>query len=142
LEMEHEEPLMISSRPANLSHTLPFELLGVVFLHISEDPLDLRYAILVCRSWHNAIVHHANLWTNIILGYTFLTRFRGAHLPHGQAFVRLCLSRSSPLPLHISVHDPDCVSLHSGAFNAMQTEGFPMSASLWSRTSSTALLES
>ena len=106
--MEHEGPLEISSRASNLNDLLPFELLGAIFLHISEDPLDLRYALLVCRSWHNAIVRHANLWANIILGYTFLTRFRGARLPHGETFVRLCLSRSSPLPLCISVHNHVC----------------------------------
>jgi len=110
--MEHEGCLEVSSRPFGLDNALPFELLGEIFSHISEDSLDLRYAILVCRSWHNAIVHHANLWTNIILGYTFVTRFRGARLHHGDAFVRLCISRSSPLPLRISVHDPDCRSLY------------------------------
>jgi hypothetical protein len=115
LEMEHEERLEVSSRPSSLIHALPFELLGEIFLHISEDPLDLRYAIFVCRSWYNAVVHHANLWTNIILGYTFLTRFRGARLRHGDAFVRSCISRSSPLPLHISVHSPGCQSLYEKA---------------------------
>jgi hypothetical protein len=112
LEMEHEERPDVSPRPSSLNYALPFELLGEIFSHISEDPLDLRYAILVCRSWHNAVVHHANLWTNIILGYTFLTRFRGARLHHGDAFVRLCISRSSPLPLHISVNGPNCQSLY------------------------------
>ena len=102
--MEQEERLEVSSRPSSLNSALPFELLGEIFSHISEDPLDLRYAILVCRSWHNAVVHHANLWTSIILGDTFLTRFRGARLHHGDAFVRLCISRSSPLPLHINVY--------------------------------------
>ena len=110
--MEHEEPLEISSRLSNINHALPFELLGEIFSCISEDPLDLRYAIFVCRLWHNAIVHHANLLTSIILGHTFLARFRGAHLPHGNAFVRVCLTRSSPLPLHISIHDSDCGSLY------------------------------
>jgi hypothetical protein len=110
--MEHEERLEVSSRPSSLNYALPFELLGEIFSHISEDPLNLRYAILVCRSWNNAAVHHANLWTNIILGYTFLTRFRGARLRHGDAFVRLCISRSLPLPLHISVHGPRCQSLY------------------------------
>jgi len=106
--MEHEERLEVSSRPSTLNYALPFELLGEIFSHISGDPLDLRYVIFVCRSWHNAAVHHANLWTNILLGYTFQTRFQAARLPHGVAFVRLCKSRSSPLPLHISVHDPHC----------------------------------
>jgi hypothetical protein len=108
--MKHEEDVW--SRPSSLNYALPFELLGEIFSHISDDPLDLRYAILVCRSWHNAAVHRANLWTNIILGYTFLTRFRGARLHHGDAFVRLCISRSSPLPLRISVHGPGCESLY------------------------------
>jgi len=107
------EPLEISSRPSNINHMLPFELLGIVFSHISEDPLNLRYAILVCRSWHNAIVHRPNLWTNIILGYAFLTRFRGGRFNHGNAFVHLCLARSSPLPLRISIHVPNCWSLYS-----------------------------
>jgi hypothetical protein len=103
LEMEHEERLEVTSQPSSLNYALPFELLGEIFSHISEDPLNLRYAILVCRSWHNAIVHHANLWTNIILRYNFLVRFRDDRLRDGDAFVRLCISRSSPLPLHISV---------------------------------------
>jgi len=104
--MEHEECLEGLSRPSGLNYALPFELLGEIFSHISEDSLDLRYAIFVCRSWHNVVVHHANLWTNIILGDTFQTRFRGARLHHGNAFVRLCISRSSPLPLHIRVQGP------------------------------------
>lgn len=107
--MEREDPRETSS---NLNYILPFELLGIVFSHISEDPLDLRHAIFVCRCWHNVIVHHANLWNSIILGYTFLTRFRGARSHHGVAFVRACLSRSSPLPLRISVHDHRCGSLY------------------------------
>lgn len=102
-----------SSQLSYTNHALPFELLGAVFSYISEDPLDLRYAIFVCRFWHNAIVRHANLWTNIILRHTFLTRFRGARLPHGDAFVRSCVSRSWPLPLHISIHGPDCYSLYA-----------------------------
>ena len=110
--MEHEVPLEISSRLSNINHALPFELLGEIFSCISEDPLDLRYATFVCRLWHNMIVHHANLWTNIILGHAFLARFRGARLPHGDAFIRLCLTRSSPLPLHISIHDSNCGSLY------------------------------
>jgi hypothetical protein len=115
LEMEHEEHLEVSSRPSSLNYALPFELLGEIFSHVSEDPLDLQYAILVCRSWHNAAVHHANLWTNIILGDKFLTRFRGARLRDGEAFVRLCVSRSSPFPLHISVHGPGCKSLYGSS---------------------------
>jgi hypothetical protein len=103
LKMEHEERLEVTSQPSSLNYALPFELLGEIFSHISEDPLNLRYAILVCRSWHNAVVHHANLWTNIILGYNFLAHFQGARLRDGDAFVRLCISRSSPLPLHISI---------------------------------------
>ena len=124
--MEQEERLEVSSRPSSLNYALPFELLGEIFSHISEDPLDLRYAILVCRSWHNAAVHHANLWTSIILGYTFLTRFRGARLHHGDAFVRLCISRSSPLPLRISVHDPDCLSLYRNAGPVLFDECFSL----------------
>jgi len=120
--MEHEERLEVSSRPSSLNYALPFELLGEIFSHISGDPLDLRYAIFVCRSWHNAVVHHANLWTNIILGYTFLTRFRGTRLRHGDAFVRLCKSRSSPLPLHISVHDHHCQSLYNNAGGVLYNE--------------------
>jgi len=123
--MEHEDPRETSSRPSNLSHMLPFELLGIVFSHISEDPLDLRYAIFVCRYWHDVIVHDANLWTSIILGYTFLTRFRGARLHHGDAFVRSCLSRSSPLPLHISIHDHKCGSLYGNTPNT-DTECFSL----------------
>ena len=113
--MEHENPLEVTSRSSNFNYALPFELLGEILSYISDDPLDLRYALLVCRSWYNATVHHANLWVNIILGYKFLTRFLGVRLPHGDAFVRLCLSRSSPLPLHISVHDPDCSNLYERA---------------------------
>jgi len=117
LEMEHEERLEVLPRPSTLNYALPFELLGEIFWYISRDPLNLRYVIFVCRSWHNAVVHHANLWTNIILGDTFLTRFRGVRLHHGDAFVRLCISRSSPLPLHIRVQGPgrvpydECFSL-------------------------------
>jgi len=102
--MEHEGRLDVSSRPSSRNHALPFELLGEIFSHISEDSLDLRFVIFVCRSWHNAVVHHANLWTNIEIGCTFASRFLGARLRHGEAFVRLCLSRSAPCPLHLSVH--------------------------------------
>ena len=101
--MEHEGRLEVSSRNHG---ALPFELLGEIFSHISEDSLDLRFAIFVCRSWHHAVVHHAKLWTNITIGHTFLFRFRGARQHHGDTFVRLCLSRSSPCPLRLSVHHP------------------------------------
>ena len=117
--MEQEECLEVSSRPSSLNYALPFELFGEIFSHMSEDPLDLRYAILVCRSWHNAVVHDPNLWTGIILGHTFMTRFRGARLHHGDAFVRSCISRSSPLPLRISVSEPGYLALsgiEGGAF--------------------------
>jgi len=98
--MEHEGSLEGSSRPSNNNHVLPFELLGEVFSYISDDPLDLRYAIFVCRSWHNAIVHCAKLWTNIIIKNPDSSQ--GDRLPHAVAFIRSCLSRSSGLPLHIS----------------------------------------
>jgi hypothetical protein len=123
--MEHEEH-EVSSRPSSLNYALPFELLGEIFSHISEDPLDLRYTILVCRSWHNAVVHHANLWTNVILGYTFLTRFRGARLRHGDNFVRLCISRSSPLPLRIDVYDAECLSLYANDDGVLFDEYFSL----------------
>src|SRR5258706_7369836 len=110
--MEREGRLEVSLRPSSRNHALPFELLGEIFAHISEDSLDLRFAIFVCRSWHNAVVHHANLWTNITIGYTFMSRFRGTRLRLGNAFVRLCLSRSAPCPLHLSVNDTDCPPLY------------------------------
>ena len=108
--MDHEASLEGSPRPSNDNHVLPFELLGEVFSCISDDPLDLRYAIFVCRSWHNAIVHCAKLWTNIIIRNP--DRSQGDRLPHALAFIRLCLSRSSGLPLHISIYgfDPDSLS--------------------------------
>ena len=102
--MEREGRLEVSLRPSSRNHALPFELLGEIFSHISKDSLDLRFVIFVCRSWHNAVVHHANLWINITIGYIFVSRFLGARLHHGDAFVRLCLSRSAPYPLHLSVH--------------------------------------
>jgi len=124
--MEHEERLEVSSRPLSLNYAIPFELLGEIFSHISEDSLDLRYPIFVCRSWHNAVVHHADLWTNIILGDTFQTRFRGARLPHGDAFVRLCISRSSPLPLHIRVQGPAYNSRYNYAGGVLYDECFSL----------------
>jgi len=124
--MEHEERLEVSPRPSSLNYALPFELLGEIFSHISDDSLDLRYAIFVCRSWHNAVVHHANLWTNIILGYTFLTRFKGARLPDGDAFVRICISRSSPLPLRISVYDSVCLSVYQKSDGVLFEEYFSL----------------
>jgi len=124
--MEHEGRLEVSSRPSSRNHALPFELLGEIFSRISEDSLDLRFVIFVCRSWHNAVVHHANLWTNIILGYTFLSRFQGARLRHGDAFVRLCLSRSAPCPLRLSVHDQDCPKLYRIAAGVLSDECFSL----------------
>ena len=124
--MEHEGRLEVSSRPSSRNHTLPFELLGEIFSRISEDSLDLQYAIFVCRSWHDAVVHHANLWTNIVIGCNFLTRFRGARFRHGDAFVRLCISRSSPCPLRISVHDPECHSLYGNAKRVLSDEYFSL----------------
>ena len=102
--MEHEGRLEVSSRPSR-NRVLPFEILGEIFSRISEVSLDLRFVIFVCRSWHYAVVHHASLWTNIIIGDEFLSRFRGDRLRHGDAFVRLCLSRSAPCPLRLSVDD-------------------------------------
>jgi len=124
--MEHEEHLEVSPQLSSLNYALPFELLGEIFSHISDDSLDLRYVIFVCRSWHHAVIHHANLWTNIILGYTFLTRFRGARLPHGDSFVRLCMSRSSPLPLRIRVFDSGCLSLYEDEGGVLFNEYFSL----------------
>src|SRR5882757_7758253 len=124
--MEHEGRLEVSSRPSRRNHALPFELLGKIFSHISEDSFDLRFAIFVCRSWHNAVVHHANLWTDITIGYTFLYRFRGARLHHGGALVRLCLSRSAPCPLRLSVHDTDCFPLYGSLAGLFSDECFSL----------------
>src|SRR5258706_4669402 len=124
--MEHEGRLDVSSRPSSRNHALPFELLGEIFSQISEDSLNLRFVIFVCRSWHNAVVHHANLWTNITIGHTFMFRFRGARLGHGDAFVRLCLSRSSPCPLRLSVHHPYHLSLYGDAAGVLSDEGFSL----------------
>jgi len=120
--MEHGGRFEVSSRPSSRNHALPFELLGEIFSHISEDSLDLRFVIFVCRSWHNAVVHHANLWTNITIGHTFLFRFRGTRLRHGDAFVRLCLSRSTPCPLRLSVHDGDCPPLYGTVAGVLSDE--------------------
>ena len=88
----------------NDERSLPFEILSEIFSYLaSESPLQLRHALFVARSWHDAAVYSPNLWATILIDRTFFPRCRGRWLARGEAFIRCCFIRSRDLPITISV---------------------------------------
>jgi hypothetical protein len=91
------------SHPRN--DLVPFELLGEIFSYISgEGPLHLRHALFVCRLWHQSVVNHPKLWCKITVDEVFFRRFHHRSMVgRGERFLRLCISRSGDIPLHLVV---------------------------------------
>ncbi len=43
------------------NHTLPFDVLGLIFHNIPKlGPVDLQTILFVCNSWHEAVRHHSS----------------------------------------------------------------------------------
>ena len=93
------------AQPRN--HTLPFDVLGLIFHHISKLSLvDLQPILFVCHSWHEAVCHHSSLWSDIKLDYTFYTRFSVGGTfqePRASNYLRCCLKYSGIMPLDITL---------------------------------------
>ena len=89
------------------NHTLPFEVLGLIFHHIPKlGPFDLHPILFVCKSWHEAICQHSSLWSDIKLDYTIYTRFsvRGIFQEwRASNYLRCCLKYSGTMPLDITL---------------------------------------
>ena len=92
-------------RPHN--HTLPFDVLGLIFHHIPKlGPTDLQPILFVCNSWHEAVCRHCSLWSDIKLDYTIYTRFSvGDTFQESLAsnYLRCCLKYSGTMPLDITM---------------------------------------
>jgi len=84
---------------------VPFEVLGEIFSYISVDgPLHLRRALFVCRLWYQSVVNHPKLWCKITVDEAFFRRFyHRSMVRRGERFLRLCISRSGDIPLHLVV---------------------------------------
>ena len=102
-ELRDLDPSSIQRRGS--AHCLPSELLSETFLHLSnEGALQLRHALFVCRFWYNVIIHNPNLWSTIKIDQEFFVQFPPERSALAEAFIHLCLERSSPIPLHITLN--------------------------------------
>jgi hypothetical protein len=85
-------------------HRLPSELLTKIFSYLSTDGhLQLRHALLVCHFWYNNMIYNPKLWSIIKFDREFFAQFPRSLRPRAEAFTHLCLERSSPVPLHITL---------------------------------------
>jgi hypothetical protein len=102
---EHWARYMLTPESSTRSDLVPFEILGEIFSYISSDgPLHLRHALFVCRLWYQSVVNHPKLWCNIAVDEAFFRRFHyKSMVRRGERFLRLCISRSGDLPLHLVV---------------------------------------
>ena len=93
------------AQPRN--HTLPFEVLGLIFHYIPKlGPIDLQPILFVCKSWHEAVCHHSSLWSDIKLNYTIYTTFSvdGAFQEsRASNYLCCCLKYSGTMPLDITL---------------------------------------
>lgn len=102
---EHLARYMLTPRSHPRNDLVPFELLGEIFSYISRDgPLHLRHALFVCRLWYHSVVNHPKLWCQITVDEAFFRRFHHRSMVgRGERFLRLCISRSGDIPLHLVV---------------------------------------
>jgi len=85
---------------------LPSELLSEAFFQLSsEGVLQLRHALFVCHFWYDVIIHSPKLWSTIKIDQEFFAQFPPERSALAEAFTRLCLERSSPVPLHIILNE-------------------------------------
>ncbi len=100
------------------NHTLPFEVLGLIFHHIPKiGPFDLLPILFVCNSWHEAVCHHSSLWSDIKLNYTIYTMFSvGGTFQESRAsnYLRCCLKYSGTMPLDITLDFEQLIDVSFG----------------------------
>jgi len=83
---------------------MPFELLGEIFRYLClNGPLPLRHALCVSKSFYNAAVHNAYLWSIVSLDVQLFEHFRNRTCDEADAFLEQCLRRSGTLPLHLKI---------------------------------------
>jgi hypothetical protein len=113
---------------------LPFDILGLIFKNLvfngsQTDPFTALTAwMLVCRSWHNAVVGHPALWGCIsIMPQEFIPKpDRHGRVPP-VVRVNIQLSRSCNALLDIRVGFPDSGTIHDTcARGVYSTKANPM----------------
>ena len=89
------------------NHSLPFDVLGLIFHHTPKlGPFDLYPILFVCHSWHEAVCQHSSLWSDIKLDYMIYTMFsvRGTFQEtRASNYLRCCLKYSRTMPLDITL---------------------------------------
>ena len=90
-----------NKRKPSINSILPPEIIDQTFRHLVGDsgPLELRYAIKVCRLWHNWICGAPNLWTCININEALLVHLLDHPASSAQQYAKACISRSKGLPL-------------------------------------------
>ena len=90
-----------TKRKPNINTILPPEIIDQIFWHLAGDsgPLELRYAIMVCRLWHDLICGAPNLWTCININEALLVHLLDHPASSAQQYAKACISRSKGLPL-------------------------------------------
>jgi len=92
---------------------MPFELLGEIFRYLClNSPLPLRHALCVSKSFYNAAVHSAYLWSTVSLDVQLFEHFRNRTCDEADAFLEQCLRRSGTTPLHLKIDFEGLSSLH------------------------------
>ena len=92
---------------------MPFELLGEIFRYLCiNGPLPLRHALCISKSFNNAAVHSAYLWSTVSLDVQLFEHFRNRTCDEADAFLEQCLRRSGTTPLHLKIDFEGLSSLH------------------------------
>jgi hypothetical protein len=84
--------------------SMPFELLGEIFHHLClNGPLPLRNILHVSKSFYNAAIYNAYLWSTISLDVQFIEYFHNRPYDEADTFLAQCLRLSGTTPLHLKL---------------------------------------
>ena len=90
-----------TKRKPDINNTLPPEVIEQIFQHLvgNSGPLELRYALKVCRLWHHWIYGSPNLWTCININEVLLVHLLDHPISAARQYAKACISRSKGLPI-------------------------------------------
>lgn len=112
-------------RKPSINNILPPEIIDQIFRHLVGDsgPLELRYAIKVCRLWHSWICGTPNLWTRINLNEALLVHLLDHPASSAQQYAKACISRSKGLPLSFHMDNMSIVLYLKSSGQSGQAKG-------------------
>jgi hypothetical protein len=107
--------------------SMPFELLGEIFHHLClNGPLPLRNILHVSKSFYNAAIHNAYLWSTISLDVQFIEYFHNRPYDEADTFLEQCLRLSGTTPLHLKLDFESLYALEFGILCSVWTDTPPI----------------